>query len=214
MENIGEKYNLEKFLMAREKTIGMTREIASSVRAGMSENDGQEIIKQTFIKNNIERLWHPSKFRIGKNTLKSFGEMSDSKVVLQPNDIFFLDLGPVVDGHEGDYGETFSLGSSENFSEIIFSSKKIFKEVARVWRSEGLTGVELYKHASDFSQKMGYVLNLKMDGHRLSDYPHAIHFKGSLSEVQIIPKPNLWVLEILIRHSHLPFGAFAEDLLY
>lgn len=48
---------------------------------------------------------------------------------------------------------------------------------------------------------------------RLGDFPHALYFKDSLSEVEFAPIENLWVLEIHIRCQESKRGAFYEDIL-
>jgi hypothetical protein len=60
---------------------------------------------------------------------------------------------------------------------------------------------------------MGWVFNLKVDGHRIGDFPHKAIHSGSLSSTTFKPTTDLWVLELQIRHPTRPFGAFYEDLL-
>lgn len=212
IENLGDGFNLEKFLEARKKTKKVVDEVSSRVFLGMTEEDGHKLIDEILDKYGASNKWHPSKFRIGKNTTKAFREQSE-QVKLRKDDIYFIDIGPVFDGHEGDYGETFVFGKSEEYLNIILACKKIFIQTAKACREEDLTGIELYEYASLFSKELGYELNLKMAGHRLGDFPHALHFKGKLKEVNVIPKEHLWVLEILIKHPHRDFGAFYEDLI-
>ena len=57
------------------------------------------------------------------------------------------------------------------------------------------------------------MLNLEMDGHRISDFPHAAIFDGSLADMDFAPAMGLWVLEIQLRHPSKPYGAFFEDIL-
>jgi methionyl aminopeptidase len=57
------------------------------------------------------------------------------------------------------------------------------------------------------------VLNLGLTGHRLSEFPHSAYYNGTLGAVSIRPSPNLWILEIQIRHPTKPIGGFFEDLL-
>jgi len=52
-----------------------------------------------------------------------------------------------------------------------------------------------------------------LGGHRLGDYSSAEHYEGPLSEITFYPSPNLWMVEIHIRHPEQQFGAFYEDLL-
>ena len=49
--------------------------------------------------------------------------------------------------------------------------------------------------------------------HRVSDFPHKVHYKGNLGDQDFTPAPNLWILEIQLRHPTENWGAFYEDLL-
>jgi methionyl aminopeptidase len=48
---------------------------------------------------------------------------------------------------------------------------------------------------------------------RLRDFPHKAHFTGTLGAISLHPSPNLWILEIQIRHPSKLFGGFFENLL-
>jgi hypothetical protein len=91
--------------------------------------------------------------------------------------------------------------------------KRIFETVRLQWMTSKMTGKELYDFAIAAAADLGWVLNLGLTGHRLSDYPHKAHYTGTLGTVSIHPSPNLWILEIQIRHPSKPFGGFFEDLL-
>ena len=213
IEGVGSSFSEELFLECRSKTIEVVKNVAAQIRAGMSEDDGHRIIDETLVESGYEKKWHPTKFRIAENTLKSFKEKSDPTLVLKENDIFFIDIGPVFFGHEGDYGETFVLGESIEFTKIKEASEEIFKVSAEVAQREKLTGPALYDFAEDHAKKLGYEFNDKMKGHRLGDFPHAIFTRSNLAEAEIVPNGNLWVLEILITHPTKKFGAFFEDLI-
>jgi hypothetical protein len=60
---------------------------------------------------------------------------------------------------------------------------------------------------------MGWTLNWKVKGHRVSDFPHAIYKAGALGDFEGAPATGLWILEIQIAHPDRPIGAFYEDLL-
>ena len=60
---------------------------------------------------------------------------------------------------------------------------------------------------------LGYQLNPNMAGHRLGDFPHALFYKGTLSNFDKQPIQNLWVLEVLITNNEDTFGSFFEDIL-
>lgn len=209
----GESFNEETYWKVRKKTMDIVKDFAGVVRPGITEIEGHQVLDEIMNDYKVEKKWHPNKFRIGANTLKSFSEKSDLEIVLGEDDIFFVDIGPVLDGHEGDYGDTFITGDGEEFKHLKTSVKKVFDETKKAWRDEGLSGRNLYIRAEEVSQSLGVRLNLKMDGHRLGDFPHALFFKGSLEEIEESILPNLWVLEILIQNKEGTHGAFFEDIL-
>jgi len=212
IEGIGPNFNEQDFLAARDKTISTVRETFSLLEEGMNAEDITQIINDQLKKRDVQRLWHPSKVRIGKNTLLSFSKPSGQEP-LQENDILFLDIGPVFNNHEGDYGETYVFGTNLEYTRISHAVKSLFNLCHQYWKDTKASGEDLYRFADRESIKLGYHLNMSMDGHRLSDWPHSLHYKSSLNAVDFSVSKNLWVLELLITHPNGQFGAFHEDLL-
>ena len=212
IQDFGENFDLTKFYHARDIARDMTHELANKIRPGMVEEDAHELYKKICAKHTVDKNWHPAKLRFGPNTLKIFREPSDPHT-LQEEDLFFIDIGPVIDGHEADYGETFTIGSNYEYKKIAEASKKIFEDVSDFWKNNMTRGPELYTWASNRAKEYGYVLNMGSDGHRLSDFPHHIFFKGAIIECEEKLLPNAWILEIQLDHSNLKFGAFYEDIL-
>ncbi|CBW24959.1 putative aminopeptidase [Halobacteriovorax marinus SJ] len=213
IEGVSSSFDEELFLKCRTKTIEAVKLIATRIEVGMSEDDAHIVVDQVLNELGCEKKWHPSKFRIGRNTLKSFKEKSDLSIRLQEDDIFFIDIGPVFYGHEGDYGETFVVGNNEEFQKIKSASEEVFKVTAKEAEEKKLTGPALYDFAEAYTEKLGYKFNDMMKGHRLGDFPHAIFTRSSLADSEIVPNANLWVLEILITDKEQNFGAFFEDLI-
>ena len=71
----------------------------------------------------------------------------------------------------------------------------------------------MYAFAEEQAEAMGWRLNHEIKGHRVSDFPHAVHKAGDLGELGERPSSGLWILEIQIAHPTEPYGAFYEDLL-
>lgn len=212
IQDFGDQFNLMTLYRARDVARDLVYELSSFIHAGMTEDEAHSVYRQLGEKYGIEKNWHPPKIRFGPNTLKAFREPSDP-YVLSEDDIFYLDIGPVIDGHEADYGESFSLGSNLEHRLICEASKKLFDEVANYWRDAGTKGPELYDWASARALELGYRLNLGSDGHRIGDFPHHVFFKGGLPETDEILIPHAWILEIQLEHPSRKFGAFYEDIL-
>ncbi|MGZ3789134.1 MAG: M24 family metallopeptidase [Bacteriovorax sp.] len=211
-ENLGPNFNLELYLKARAKTIEAVQTAAKNVRPGMNEAQCVAILNLELERLNVEKFWHPTKFRINANTTKSFRDASDD-LILEESDLFFIDIGPVFGNHEGDYGETFVLGNDPRLSHLQMAARHVFEMAQSAWKKDKLTGVELYQFATHEADKLKLKLNSNMYGHRLGDFPHALHFKGKLGTLEMAPAPHLWVLEIHLIDESLNRGAFFEDIL-
>ncbi|WP_223488992.1 M24 family metallopeptidase [Pseudomonas sp. A-RE-19] len=212
-EAVGECYTLETMRHAQQMAWKAIEQIAQVISPGMRESEAQLRGKQILSELGMDRIWHPLLIRFGANTLKTFKQRSDGDPVLGDQDIFFIDIGAVWQGHEGDAGATFTTGSDPEMIDCAAAARELFNRVEGFWCSERVCGMELYRYAADQAQAMGWKLNLDIKGHRVSDFPHAIHLGGDLGDLDKCPTTGLWILEIQIAHPERPFGAFYEDLL-
>ncbi len=212
IQDFGEKFNLQKFFHARDVARDMVHELASQIRPGMSEEQAHEMYQSICLQHQIDKNWHAPKIRFGPNTLKSFKEISDP-YILKEEDIFYVDIGPVVNEHEADYGETFFVGQNYEHKKISDACQKIFDEVNHYWIKTKSPGPQLYEFADQAARYHGYRLNMGSDGHRIGDFPHHVFFKGAIIECQEELLENAWILEIQLDHPNLKFGAFFEDIL-
>ncbi len=212
-ETVGEHYDPAMLMEARARTRQAIVDIAAGVAPGMVEEDAMDMALRVLKDAELLRGWHAAHVRFGTNTLKTFGEPSEPGTVLRDNDIFFIDIGPVWRKWEGDGGDTFVVGDDPAMHAAARDVRTLFDRVHAKWRSERLTGLDLYGYAAREAVSMGWELNLDMSGHRLSDFPHRPIHRGPLAEAPYAPSSGLWVLEIQIRHPERPFSAFYEDLL-
>jgi Xaa-Pro aminopeptidase len=213
IEGTGSGFELDGFMAVRARTRKAVHMIAGQITAGMSEDEAKDIARSTLAKLEMRRGWHHIIVRCGPNTTKDFMERSEPGVVLQENDIFFIDIGPVYGDFEGDAGDTFVFGDNPLHLKAKTDVREIWEIVRAKWLAEPITGVELYEFAIKTTEEFGWKLNMDLSGHRLSDYPHSAQYDGPLAEVGFKPSPSLWVLEIAIAHPDKTFGAFYEDLL-
>lgn len=198
---------------AREKSWSALNGIRDRMHAGISEAQAKQVAAEVFAALGVERLWHPPLIRIGSNTTKTYRQKSDANIRLGENDSYFIDVGLVFDGHEGDVGSTFVIGDAPERQACADDARKLFQQVADAWRLHGMSGTALYAFAEETADAMGWRLNHAIKGHRVSDFPHAIHKGGDLGALETTPGDGLWILEIQIAHPTQPFGAFYEDLL-
>jgi methionine aminopeptidase len=212
-EAVGEAFSMPAMVRARDLTFEAIGRIAAGIRPGVTEGEGHEIAERVLEEMGAERIWHRNVIRFGPGTLETFHADFSPDYVLQPNDIFYVDLGAVWDGHEGDAGDTFVVGDDREMAACAEAARTLWFDVAARWRTEDLSGVELYAYAERRAQAMGWRLNQDVQGHRVSDFPHAIYKAGKLGAFDACPAPGLWILEIQIAHPTRPIGAFFEDLL-
>ncbi len=212
-EAVGPNFSLPAMLRAQDLTFQAVRRIAGAIGPGMTEGEAQILAAATLADMAMERIWHRTIIRFGEGTLEPFKAPVRPDRALKANDIFFVDLGVVWDGHEGDAGETFVVGEDADMSACAEAAKTLWQDVSDTWRREGLSGAALYGYASGQAKARGWRLNLSVKGHRVSDFPHMIYKAGALGRLESRPTPGLWILEIQLTHPTRPFGAFFEDLL-
>jgi Xaa-Pro aminopeptidase len=212
-EAVGPNYDSVKMLEAREHTFRAIQRIAAAMRPGMRESEGVALAKSILKDAGLLRGWHGVYVRFGENTLCTYNEKDVPDVMLEENDIFYIDIGPVYEKWEGDGGDTFVIGSDPDMHAAARDVRKVFDFVREKWLRDRVSGRALYEFAEEAARSLGWRLYTEVAGHRLADFPHKAFHSGSLAAAGFAPSPDLWVLEIQIRHPTKPFGAFFEDLL-
>lgn len=211
-ERLSPRYTLAGILDARRRSMQAVAEIAALMRPGMTTREAiataDEHLRQMGASNN----WHPTYVRFGPDTQSPPVQRTDYDRKLQAHDIFVLDIGPVWDGHEGDYGDTFVLGADADRLRCAEAAREVFRRARLAWL-EGLTGAALYDRASEYAREHGCELVREIPGHRVSDFPHALYGKHLLAQADFVPADGIWVLEIQVRDAQRPIGAFYEDVL-
>lgn len=213
-EAVGAAYHATALRAAQARSWQALAAMAAAIVPGMRESEAMALGAEVLAAHGMELAWHPMVIRFGANTLKIFSAKSDGDAVLGADDIFFIDIGPVFLGHEGDVGATFVTGSDPEMAACARDAKALFDRVRAIWAGGEVAGTALYEAAAREAQALGWVLNLEVKGHRVSDYPHrALPAGGQLGTLEHAPGADLWILEIQIRHPTRAFGAFYEDLL-
>jgi Xaa-Pro aminopeptidase len=213
LEAVGPAFDMTQLLAQRARTHAAITAIAAAVQPGMREEEAAVLASHMLAERQMRRGWHKVNVRFGVNTILHFHSPSQPGVALAASDIFFIDIGPVFEKWEGDGGDTFVVGHDAELARCAADARTVFHAARRRWLAEGLSGRDMYDFAAAEAARLGWVLNLDMNGHRISDFPHKSIFDGSLAEIDFAPATGLWVLEIQIRHPNKPFGAFFEDIL-
>ena len=211
-EKVGPRYSFDGMLAARDQSIRALAAIASRLKVGMTTGEALDMAAAQLQAMGASHTWHPTYIRFGDDTVRPPREGIDRQRRLRASDIAVVDLGPVWDGYEGDYGDTFVFGDSPLHLACRAALHEVFDETREAWL-RGLTGRELYDFAEQSAVSKGWRLARNLAGHRLADFPHALFECKDLADLEIPPSEMAWVLEIQLCHPTEPVGGFFEDIL-
>ncbi len=210
------KDTLQKF---QQKTWEVFLEIRKHLRVGMTEDEARKVALQIFSDLEVSKHWHRPYIRFGAGTALTFLDLIQPDYRLQLNDPVYIDLGPVWSDedsslmYEADVGDTFIFGENLLAAKCAEAARLIFTEVQSKWKSEKISGSEIYEWIQKRAEALGYKWVEKVDGHRIGDFPHQKYSKERLKSLQFSPSGFLWVLEVQINDPQDRFGAFYEDIL-
>lgn len=142
------------------------------------------------------------------------------------DDILFLDLGPVFEKHEADFGRTFVIGLDpvklkmrDDVGKAFAKGKRYFKEIPDI------TASQLYAHAVSLAEKYGWEFGGPIAGHLIRKFSHERIADDNIA-LYVHPKSNLpmrstdehgrmrhWILEIHFVDREHRIGGFFEELL-
>ncbi|WMD21720.1 M24 family metallopeptidase [Achromobacter seleniivolatilans] len=211
-EQVSERFTMAGILAARQRSITAVHDIAALMTPGITTREAITIADRYLQQMGASHNWHPTYVRFEADTQSPAVQETDFARTLREGDIFVIDIGPVWDGYEGDYGDTFVMGADADRQRCAHAAREVFKRTRLAWL-DGLTGAALYDQAEIYAQEHGCALVRDIAGHRVSDFPHALYGKHRLSQADFIPGDGIWVLEIQVRDLVLPIGAFYEDVL-
>ena len=219
IEGVAPGFLREGLLSAQKKTWDAFHKIRERLIPGMTEDEARKTALAVFAELGVTKHWHRPYTRFGAGTALTFFDPVQPDYRLREDDPVYLDLGPVwVDAdsgleYEGDVGDTYVLGENPAAQKCAETARALFNEAQERWRGGDLTGEGIYRLLKTRTEELGYLLTEKVEGHRLSDFPHFKYGKERLGQLTVKPGAFLWILEVHIRASGGEFGAFFEDLL-
>jgi Xaa-Pro dipeptidase len=173
----------------------------------------------------IARYWHKRIVRAGRNTLAPYDENPPDLTVAE-DDIAFLDLGPVFEEWEADFGRTYVVGNDplkhklcRDIEHAFASGKQYFQEHLDI------TGAELYAHTQQLAERAGWEYGGPIAGHLIGIFPHE-KIAGDKITLYVHPKNHdrmrttdasgrtrHWIFEIHFVDRARQIGGFYEELL-
>jgi Xaa-Pro aminopeptidase len=216
MTHADPEWNREGFeprllLEARARSWELLDEAFALVTPGMRSDEARARVDAMLVARTGARPWHPTQLRVDAETVLPFGAKPAELAVVREGSLVFVDMGPTIDGYEGDVAATRRVGGAAD--PLTTAAEELHAAVAARWRHHRATGRELYAYAAAAAGELGYALALAgASGHRLADHPHEVRTK--LRALDRCPRACAWVLEIHLLDEARGVGAFYEDLLY
>ncbi|MGB6193908.1 MAG: M24 family metallopeptidase [Terracidiphilus sp.] len=163
--------------------------------------------------------------RAGANTLLPYAENPPDHTIGE-DDILFVDLGPVFEEYEADFGRTFVTGTDPAKLKMRDDVGKAFAEGKRYFKEHPeIAADELFRYAVSLAEKYGWEFGGPIAGHLIGQFPHERIAEDKVT-LYVHPKSTLrmrstdetgrmrhWILEIHFVDRERQIGGFFEELL-
>jgi Xaa-Pro dipeptidase len=192
-------------------------------------------VRETEINDDIHRLaetmfgiatyWHKRIVRAGRNTLAPYDE-NPPDLIVADDDIVFLDLGPVFEQWEADFGRTFVIGTDPVKTKLRDDIAKAFADGKKYFQDHpDVTGAELFHYAESLAEHYGWEFGGSIAGHLIGQFPHEripndkvtlySHPANSrrMRDLDANGQERHWILEIHFVDRVRQIGGFYEELL-
>jgi Xaa-Pro dipeptidase len=215
-------------LDAQEKAQALFGEAQSQnlIRPGLAESEINESIYALAERMyGINRYWHKRIVRAGRNTLAPYDDNPQDLTVTE-DDIVFLDLGPVFEEWEADFGRTYVVGSDPLKTKLCRDIEEAFANGKRYFQEHpDITAAELYAYAQQLAQQAGWEYGGPIAGHLIGVFPHEkiagdkitlyVHPQnhGRMRTLDASGRKRHWIFEIHFVDRARQFGGFYEELL-
>ncbi|MGV0624360.1 M24 family metallopeptidase [Mycolicibacter minnesotensis] len=223
-----ETVRIERLCDAQAQAVALFDEVErrAMVRPGVGERQLSDEIRDLAADMfGVTRHWHRRVVRAGENTLLPFHANPPDRV-LADDDIAYLDLGPIFQEWEADFGRTFVLGSDPD-------KLALRDALPRVWNAgrahfdahADITGAQLFDHVVGLAQGEGFEFGAPIAGHLVGEFPHK-KISGDDARFYIAPGSDEpmrrtdrtgrvchWILEVHLVNRERGFGGFCEQLL-
>ncbi len=146
--------------------------------------------------------------------------------VIAEGDIVYVDLGPVFEDWEADFGRTYVLGDDPRKQAVSRLAGALFKEGKEYFNAHPeITGAALYAKVTAMAEREGWDFGNGHAGHIVGAFTHE-KIIGDKISLDIHPENHQplrapdqfgrqrhWILEIHLVDKEKQYGAFFEELL-
>ena len=196
------------------------------IRPGITESQlNDEIYALAKEMYGITTYWHKRIVRAGKNTLLPYDD-NPPNLTIGEDDILFLDLGPVFEEWEADFGRTFVIGDDPLKHKLKNDVEQAFAQGKRYFHENPtLTSQEFFAYIQSIATDFGWEFGGRIAGHLIGQFPHEriaddkitlyVHPKSSLAMRSLDEhgQKRHWILEIHFVDRERQMGGFFEELL-
>jgi Xaa-Pro dipeptidase len=227
MEKVGPN-RAAALLQAQQKADQLFKSVESEgiIRAHVLESRiNQDIYDLAGRMFGVSSYWHKRIVRAGRNTLAPYDE-NPPDLTVGEDDILFLDLGPVFEEWEADFGRTFVLGSDPIKLKLRADIARAFADGKKYFNDHpDITSVELFRYAEKLAAQYGWEFGGAIAGHLIGQFPHE-KIPGDKISLYVHPENPLrmrdldangqerhWILEIHFVDRARQIGGFYEELL-
>jgi len=196
------------------------------IRPGILESELSDQIHELARRQfGVRRHWHKRVVRCGPNTLLGYYDPTPDRR-LGDDDVVYLDLGPLFEEWEADYGRTYVLGQDPLKHKLVADIQSAFARGKQHYNENPeLTAGGLYDYVCELATEAGWEFGAATAGHLIGHFPHETSTAvpkpfsirhgnpQSLREPDASGNPRHWILEIHFVDRARQFGGFCEELL-
>jgi Xaa-Pro dipeptidase len=223
-----EEKRIEELKAAQTKAEDLFHAVESRglIRAGITEGElNTEIYELAKEMYGITTYWHKRIVRAGRNTLLPYDD-NPPDLTIGSDDILFLDLGPVFEEWEADFGRTFVIGDDPAKLKMKHDVEAAFAQGKRYFHEHPeIRANELFDYAASLAKEFGWEFGGPIAGHLIGQFPHE-RIPADKVSLYVHPKSYLrmrspdekgqarhWILEIHFVDREREIGGFFEELL-
>jgi Xaa-Pro dipeptidase len=218
----------QSLLGAQQQAEQLFTEIRDSgmIRPGVRESElSKEIYELASARYGVRRHWHKRVVRCGSNTLLGYYTDPPERIVA-PDDVVYLDFGPVFNAWEADFGRTYVLGSDARKHQLVADITTAFRRGKQLYLDiPDITAGALYDFVASLAAESGWEFGAPTAGHLIGHFPHEREtsepkrFSIRHGNDIRIREPDAqggvrhWILEIHFVDRQRGYGGFCEELL-
>lgn len=136
------------------------------IRPGVGERQVTDEIRDLAAEIlGVTRHWHKRIVHGGENTLATARDNPPDRVIAD-DDIVFVDLGPLFEEWEADFGRTFVIGDDPRKLALRNDLPKVWEAARAHFESTpDITGAQLFEHVVGLSRAAGWEFGGAIAGH-------------------------------------------------